>query len=88
MIRFQCDYAEGAHPAILEKLVETNFDQTVGYGLDPYCDSARAKIKEAIFAEYEKVLAEQDTEECSHGVGRRRNAWGNYGRIRQLYTKV
>ena len=23
MIRFQCDYAEGAHPAILEKLVET-----------------------------------------------------------------
>ena len=47
MIRFQCDYAEGAHPSILEKLVETNFDQTVGYGLDPYCDSARAKIKEA-----------------------------------------
>ena len=47
MIRFQCDYAEGAHPAILEKLVETNFDQTVGYGLDPYCDSAREKIKAA-----------------------------------------
>ena len=47
MIRFQCDYAEGAHPSILEKLVETNFDQTVGYGLDPYCDSARAKIKAA-----------------------------------------
>lgn len=47
MIRFQCDYAEGAHPAILEKLMETNFDQTVGYGLDPYCDSARAKIKAA-----------------------------------------
>lgn len=47
MIRFQCDYAEGAHPAILEKLMETNFDQTVGYGLDPYCDRARAKIKAA-----------------------------------------
>ena len=47
MIRFQCDYAEGAHPAILEKLIETNFDQTVGYGLDPYCESARAKIKAA-----------------------------------------
>ena len=45
MIRFQCDYAEGAHPAILEKLIETNFDQKVGYGLDPYCDSAREKIK-------------------------------------------
>jgi len=47
MIRFQCDYAEGAHPAILEKLVETNFDQTVGYGLDPYCESAREKIRKA-----------------------------------------
>ena len=47
MIRFQCDYAEGAHLSILEKLVETNFDQTVGYGLDPYCESARTKIKAA-----------------------------------------
>jgi len=47
MIRFQCDYAEGAHPAILEKLMETNFDQTVGYGLDPYCESAREKIRKA-----------------------------------------
>ena len=35
MIEFQCDYAEGAHPKILERLVETNMDQTPGYGLDP-----------------------------------------------------
>ena len=33
MIRFQCDYAEGAHPSILKKLEETNFDQTAGYGI-------------------------------------------------------
>lgn len=45
MIRFQCDYAEGAHPSILERMTETNFDQTVGYGNDPYCESAREKIK-------------------------------------------
>ena len=45
MIRFQCDYAEGAHPSILKKLEETNFDQTAGYGMDPYCDSARERIK-------------------------------------------
>lgn len=45
MIRFQCDYAEGAHPSILERMMETNFDQTVGYGNDPYCESAREKIK-------------------------------------------
>lgn len=46
MIRFYCDYAEGAHPAILEKLVQTNFEQTEGYGTDRFCDEARARIKE------------------------------------------
>ena len=30
MIEFQCDYAEGAHPKILERLVERNMDQTPG----------------------------------------------------------
>ena len=40
MIRFQCDYAEGAHPDILKRLEETNYEQTAGYGMDPYCDSA------------------------------------------------
>ena len=47
MIEFQCDYAEGAHPKILERLVETNMDQTPGYGLDPYCDEARRLIRKA-----------------------------------------
>ncbi len=47
MIEFQCDYAEGAHPKILEKMMETNMDQTPGYGLDPYCDEARRLIREA-----------------------------------------
>ncbi len=47
MIRFQCDYAEGAHPSILKKLEETNFEQTVGYGLDPHCEAAREKIRKA-----------------------------------------
>ena len=47
MIEFQCDYAEGAHPKILERLVETNMDQTPGYGLDPYCDEARRFIRKA-----------------------------------------
>ncbi len=45
MIRFQCDYAEGAHPLILKKMEETNYEQTVGYGNDSYCESAREKIK-------------------------------------------
>ena len=45
MIRFDCDYLEGAHPAILQKLLETNMDQTIGYGEDPYCAAAAEKIR-------------------------------------------
>lgn len=41
MIRFNCDYSEGAHEKILEKLIATNREQTEGYGTDHY--SARAK---------------------------------------------
>jgi len=46
MIQFQCDYNEGAHPLILERLIKTNLEQTVGYGEDHYCESARNLIKE------------------------------------------
>ena len=48
MIMFQNDYVEGAHPAVLKKLVDTNMEQSVGYGEDPYCEKARARIREAI----------------------------------------
>lgn len=47
MIHFRCDYAEGAHPAILKKMEETNFEQTVGYGADHHCEAAREKIRRA-----------------------------------------
>lgn len=50
MIRFECDYAEGCHPAILEALSATNFDQTPGYGVDAYCDAARDLLREACAA--------------------------------------
>lgn len=45
MIHFECDYTEGAHPKILEALVNTNMVQTTGYGVDEYCMSAKEKIK-------------------------------------------
>ena len=45
MIRFKCDYNTGAHPAILQRLLETNEEQTPGYGEDPYCESARKRIR-------------------------------------------
>ncbi len=47
MLYFENDYCEGAHPAILQKLTETNFEKVPGYGTDPYCASAREKIRAA-----------------------------------------
>lgn len=46
-ILFQCDYNEGAHPKVLERLVQTNMEQTPGYSEDKYCEEARAKIRKA-----------------------------------------
>jgi len=51
MIRFECDYAEGAHPKILERLIETNYTQTKGYGDDEYCENARRLIRHLCNAE-------------------------------------
>lgn len=47
MIRFNSDYTEGCHPAILERLAETNLEQTPGYGEDAYCAQAADVIREA-----------------------------------------
>ena len=47
MVSFTCDYGEGAHPKILERLAATNFEQLPGYGTDHYCESAKAKIRQA-----------------------------------------
>lgn len=47
MYRFACDYQEGCHPRILKALTQTNFEQTVGYGCDPYCEKAREMLRVA-----------------------------------------
>ena len=48
MLSFESDYTEGAHARILERLLETNYEQLPGYGNDKYCESAKEKIKQAI----------------------------------------
>lgn len=48
MIHFANDYTEGAHPKILERLIETNMEQEPGYGFDKFSENARTLIKEAI----------------------------------------
>ena len=45
MIRFNSDYLEGAHPRIMQRLMETNMVQTPGYGEDAYCEEARNTIR-------------------------------------------
>ena len=45
MLRFECDYGEGAAPAVLDLMQRTNFDQTPGYGEDAYCAKAAAQIR-------------------------------------------
>ena len=47
MLVFENDYSEGAHEKVLQRLVETNMKQLSGYGMDPYCESAKKKICEA-----------------------------------------
>ena len=44
MIRFECDYGEGAAQPVLDLLQKTNLEQTPGYGMDDpgslCCDQA------------------------------------------------
>ena len=44
MIRFECDYLEGADAAVLAALCDANALQTPGYGEDDLCAGARAQI--------------------------------------------
>lgn len=44
---FVNDYGRGAHPKILEKLSESNFEIEYGYGSDSYSEQAKNKIREA-----------------------------------------
>ena len=46
-LSFASDYMKGAHPAILQRLMETNMMKTAGYGSDEISKSARQKIREA-----------------------------------------
>ena len=46
MIRFECDYTTGAHPKILEALVNTNAEGCPGYGVDLHCEHAREMLRE------------------------------------------
>ena len=48
MVSFESDYIAGAHPEVLRRLAETNLEPLPGYGSDPYCESAKQKIRKAV----------------------------------------
>lgn len=47
MLHFDSDYMEGAHPEVMRRLLETNLEQTTGYGSDAYCSRAKELIRQA-----------------------------------------
>ncbi len=56
MIYFNSDYTAGAHPKVLERLVETNFEHTVGYGNDHYTARAKELIRKEIGCDDAEVM--------------------------------
>lgn len=55
MYFFRNDYSEGAHPAVMEALMKTNLEPTVGYGRDAYCASAAEALKRRFACEQAEV---------------------------------
>lgn len=45
MVSFKNDYSEGVLPVIMEALLKTNLEQTVGYGEDEYTAKGIEAIK-------------------------------------------
>lgn len=50
MIYFDTDYMAGAHPKVMQRLMQTNAEQTVGYGSDHYTLRAKELVKQACSA--------------------------------------
>ena len=45
MLYFKSDYTEGAHPKVLQRLVDDNMVSLTGYCADEVCDAAKEKIR-------------------------------------------
>ncbi len=47
MISFECDYNNGAHPLVLQSLIDHNGAKPIPYGFDEFCESAKERIRKA-----------------------------------------
>ena len=48
MIYFLNDYSQGAHPKVLEKMIQTNEEWNTGYGLDVHCKNVEKILREKL----------------------------------------
>lgn len=48
MIYFRSDYSQGAHPKVMQALMDTNMEHSDGYALDSHSEHAEQMIKELI----------------------------------------
>ena len=44
---FECDYNEGMAAEVLAAFQKTNMEQVSGYGMDPFTEAAKEKIRAA-----------------------------------------
>lgn len=61
-ISFASDYMEGAHPNILKRLADTNWQKMPGYGFDEISLSAKERIRKACGAS--RVLDRRHADQC------------------------
>ena len=73
MYSFKNDYSEGAHPRILEALMNANLTQNDGYGLDAHSKAAAASIKKLLNRDiyvliYKRLWNENDISFCRGSI--------------------
>lgn len=57
MISFASDYIAGAHPVIMQRLLETNMENLSGYGTDQYCTQAKKRSNRHFNVQMEKSFS-------------------------------
>lgn len=55
MIRLNNDYNRGAHPEILKMFESANSESYGGYGIDEWCEKAKAEIRKYLECDNAKI---------------------------------
>jgi len=63
MYSFMNDYSEGAHPKVLELLIESNLEQNAGYGEDTHTIKAKEYIKKHLTKGQDRPVSSQNLSE-------------------------